>query len=168
VEPVLDKMEAERCRRARELGIPCFPIDVEPPPPDASVREMFEEYRPGAKLPRRPAPPEWSENRPMPAPFLELGHFDPGCALKNVVRAIKGQANTFYLYRMRDRYGLRVGLTDRKIEAASFQGELEFLGRFDGICDALAAYRKEDRKVREAVNGPARRELPGKPPEPKP
>jgi hypothetical protein len=150
VEPVIDKLEEEekeRCRKAQEKGIPCFPVDTEGRAPDASVRELFEEYRPG-RLPRRPQPSDWMENRPLPAPFIPMVSFDPGCAAKSIVRSLKGKSNTYYLYRMRDRHGLRAALSDRKVEAATFQGELEFLGRFDGECDALAAYRKEDRRLR--------------------
>jgi hypothetical protein len=151
VEPVIDKLEEEereRCRKALEQGIPCFPVDVEPRPPDASVREMFEDYKPPGKLPRRPTPDEWREGRPLPAPFLSLVSFDPGCAAKSALRALKGRPNTFYLYRMRDRHGMRVALSDRKVDAETFQGDLEFLGKFDGECDAIAAYRKEDRRLR--------------------
>jgi hypothetical protein len=150
VEPVLDKLEEEereRCRKALEQGIPCFPVDVEPRPPDASVRELFGGWRP-EKVPDDPQPDEWKENRPLPAPFIKLFSFDPGCAAKSVLRSLKGRNNTFYLYRMRDKHGVRAALSDRKVDAETFQGDLEFLGKFDGECDAIAAYRKEDRRLR--------------------
>jgi hypothetical protein len=151
VEPVLDKLEQEereRCRKALDKGIPCFPVDAEPRAPDASVREQFGNYRPD-KTPKRTQPSDWGENRPQPAPFIPLLSFDPVCAVKSALRHLKGKTNTFYLYRMRDMYGLRAALSDHKVDAATFQGELEFLGRFDGECDALAAWRKEDRKIRK-------------------
>jgi hypothetical protein len=73
--------------------------------------------------------------------------FDPGCVGKSALKKLKGKNDVYYLYRIRDVHGVRVALYDRRLEATTFQGDLEFLGRFDGECDALGAYRQEQRKL---------------------
>jgi len=72
--------------------------------------------------------------------------FDPGCVGKSLLKHIKGKNDTYYLYRMRDVRGEHTALYDHRVDAATFQGDLEFLGRFDGECQALAAYRHEAQK----------------------
>jgi hypothetical protein len=74
---------------------------------------------------------------------------------KGILKSLKGRNDTYYLYRIRDTQGERVALYDRKLVAETFQGELAFLGRFDGECAALAAYRHEDLK-----NAPTRPPMP--------
>jgi hypothetical protein len=86
--------------------------------------------------------------RPGPVGPVSAGiGFDPVCVGKSLLKRIKGKNDTYYLYRVRDVHGERVALFDHRLEAASFQGALEYLGRFDGECDALSAYRREDRKT---------------------
>ncbi len=79
-----------------------------------------------------------------------LGSFDPTCVGKSVLKSLKGKNDTYYLYRLRDVAGERVALYDRRLDSATFQGALELLGRFDGECKALAAYRREDRRTAAA------------------
>ena len=86
--------------------------------------------------------------RPGPVgPLLRAGGFDPGCVGKSVLKRLKGRNDTYYLYRLRDVHGERIALYAHRVEAATFQGALEFLGRFEGECKALAAYRREGRKA---------------------
>ena len=66
---------------------------------------------------------------------------------KGILKSLKGKNDTYYLYRVRDIHGERVALYDRRLEPANFQGELAFLGKFDGECDAIAAYRHESAKL---------------------
>jgi len=40
-----------------------------------------------------------------------------------------------------------VALYDRRLDAAGFQGEAEFLGKFEGECEAMAALRHEERRT---------------------
>jgi hypothetical protein len=56
---------------------------------------------------------------------------------------------------MRDIHGERVVLTDRRIDASRFQGEIAFLGQFNGECEAQAAYRREQRRSPAPAASPA-------------
>lgn len=152
IERVVQRLEEERkdaCRRAVEAGVPCFPVSTEVSKPEVSVRDSLRDLGPASKpSPHRPPTLDEMKNyRPGPAgevvPFLK---FDPGCVGKSALKRLKGKNDTYYLYRVRDVHGERVALYDRRLDASTFQGALEFLGRFDGECEALAAYRREDRK----------------------
>ncbi len=71
--------------------------------------------------------------------------FDPGCAMKSLVRMISGGSNTFYLYRIQDSRGTRPLLTDRKLSRDTLDVRPEIrdlLGEFSGECEAVAAWRK--------------------------
>ncbi len=86
--------------------------------------------------------------RPGPtATLMNFVTFDPGCVGKSLLKSLKEKNDTYYLYRVRDVQGERIVLQDRRLNALTYQGDLEFLGRFDGECNALAAYRREDRKL---------------------
>jgi hypothetical protein len=152
IERVVQRLEEERkeaCRKAAEAGVPCFPVSTEVTKPEVLVRDPRRDLGPASKpSPHRPPTlDEMKDFRPGPAgevvPLLKL---DPGCVGKSVLKRLKGKNDTYYLYRIRDAHGERVALYDRRLEASTFQGALEFLGRFDGECEALAAYRREDRK----------------------
>jgi hypothetical protein len=80
-------------------------------------------------------------------PVISGVTLDPGCVAKSALKKLKGKNDVYYLYRIRDVHGVRVALYDRRVDATTFQGDLEFLGKFDGECDALAAYRQEQRKL---------------------
>ncbi len=139
IEKVVERLEKERadpCRKTVAEGKPCFPVSTSVRGPQASVRESLGVLPPGT-VPR-PGPV---------APVIPLLAFDPGCVGKSVLKKLKGKSDVYYLYRLRDIHGVRVGLYDRRVDATTFQGDLEFLGRFDGECNALAAYRQEQRKL---------------------
>jgi hypothetical protein len=152
VERVVQKLEEARsapCRTALQDEVPCFPVSLEVMGPRVSVRDSLRDLGP-AKKPSPSRPPtleEMAPQRPGPvsliAPFVT---FDPGCVAKSALKQLKGRNDTYYLYRLRDVHGERVALYDHRLDAAAFQGTAELLGRFEGECEAVAAYRREDRQ----------------------
>ena len=76
------------------------------------------------------------------------------CAVKGLLKSLKGKNNTYYLYVVRDTKGERAQLYDHKLDPLNFQGNLDFIGRFEGECAAVAAWRHEDLKLQPAKNGP--------------
>jgi hypothetical protein len=151
IERVVQRLDEERkdvCRRAVEARVPCFPASTEASKPEVSVRDSLRDLGPASK-PSPSRPPTLDEMKTFrPGPRLVVPGFtlDPGCMAKSALKRIKGRNDTYYLYRLRDVHGERVALYDRRLDAATFQGALEFLGRFDSECEAVAAYRREDRK----------------------
>lgn len=152
---LIRKLDDERrspCGKTREpVAVPCFPISIEESRPDLkfSVRDSLRDLGPaGKQSPNRPpTQDELKPFRPGPVgPVVPGFGFDPGCVGKSLLKHIKGKNDTYYLYRMRDVRGEHAALYDHRLDAATFQGDLEFLGRFDGECQALAAYRHEAQK----------------------
>jgi hypothetical protein len=158
VDRVVERMEAERanpCLAANREGKPCFPVTTFLSGPEYSVRQSLglpaDKWKPtpgGA-----PSTAEMKPYRPggktVVAPVVG---FDPGCLVKGIIKNLKGKNDVYYLYRVHDIHGVRVAMYDRKVEPTTFQGDLEFLGRFTGECSALAAYRHEEAKI--APSGP--------------
>jgi len=153
IEKVVERLEQERedpCRKTAAEGKPCFPVSTSVRGPQASVRESL-----GVLLPDTAPSPDRPPTKDGLAPYrpgpvgtvIPLLKFDPGCVGKSVLKKLKGRNDTYYLYRLRDVHGVRVALYDRRVDATTFQGDLEFLGKFDGECDALAAYRREQLKL---------------------
>ena len=154
VERVVEKMEKERadpCIAAKAEGRPCFPVSTTIRGEEYSVRKSLglpdtEKSKPAAG--GAPTVSEMGPYRPgSKATPINVVSFDPGCVLKGILKSLKGKNDTYYLYRVRDTHGERVALYDRKLDATTFQGEVAFLGKFEGECDALAAYRREERKL---------------------
>jgi hypothetical protein len=140
-----------RCGKISER-VPCFPVSIFESRPEwtVSVRDSLGDLGPtGKSSPNRPpTPEEMKAFRPGPTSLVApVVTFDPGCVGKSVLKHLKGKNDTYYLYRVRDVHGERAALYDHRLEPASFQGALEFLGRWDGECRALAAYRREDRRT---------------------
>jgi hypothetical protein len=151
IERVVRRLEEERkeaCRKAVEAGVLCFPVSTEVSKPEVSVRDSLRDLGPPSKpSPNRPPTlDELKTFRPGPRLVLPGLTIDPGCVAKSALKRLKGKNDTYYLYRVRDVNGERVALYDRRLDAATFQGALEYLGRFDSECEAVAAYRREDRK----------------------
>jgi len=153
VERVVERMEEERadpCLKATREGKPCFPVTTTLNGPEYSVRESLglppaDKARPTGGAPSSTdMKPYRPRGKTVIAPVLT---FDPGCLVKGVIKNLKGRNDVYYLYRIRDVHGMRVAMYDRKIEPSTFQGDLEFLGRFTGECSALAAYRHEETKL---------------------
>jgi len=143
------------CDVAQQRGVPCFPVSVEQEGPRFSVAEALRRYR--ATGSPAPGPPTVAEiqGQMSGAPQSASGGvgFDPVCTAKNLVRKLSGRNSTFYLYRMTDERGDRPLLTDRELDpkayAANPHVQYEYLGRFDGECAAVAAWRQALRKATE-------------------
>ncbi len=159
VEKVIDRVEAERkdpCLKAARENVPCFPVKTEEKGFDASVREGLGILGPPDKpSPNRPPTlEEMREQRPGSTTPTVGVTVDPGCIGKSVLKKLRGRNDTYYLYRVRDVHGERVLLYDHKLDASRFQGDIALLGKFDGECEALAAYRREQRRAPEASPPP--------------
>jgi hypothetical protein len=154
VDRVVKRMEDERadpCGKAATEGRPCFPVETRIKGEEYSVRKSLglpdlKKDKPAPGTP--PTVAEMGPYRPgLEATPINLFSFDPGCVAKGILKSLKGKNDTYYLYRVRDIQGERVALYDRRLTAENFQGELAFLGKFDGECDAIAAYRHEAAKL---------------------
>jgi hypothetical protein len=147
----LDDDRKAPCGKATE-GVPCFPVSIERSGPEwtISVRDSLDDLGPSGKTSpnRPPTKEEMRAFRPGSAGLvIPFATFDPGCVGKSALKRLKGKNDTYYLYRVRDVQGERVALYAHRLEAATFQGSLEFLGRFEGECKALSAYKHEERKT---------------------
>jgi len=149
VERVVEKMENARedpCGQAKAAGRPCFPVVTVQKGEEYSVRKSLGLPDTDKGKPAPGSAPNVAEMGPYrPGSHTPIAgvSFDPGCVGKSILKSLKGRNDVYYLYRMRDIHGERVELYDRKVEPSTFQGELAFLGRFDGECAALAAMRHE-------------------------
>jgi hypothetical protein len=144
------------CERAKREGVPCFPVIVETEGPRFSVAEALRRFRPIGGKPAPGGPPTNAEMQQqltgMTWPLAGIS-FDPGCAMKSLSRSLRGNSNSFYLYRIQDSRGTRPLLLDHKLsrEALDTRPEVrELLGEYHGECEALAAWRKELRAQRAA------------------
>jgi hypothetical protein len=151
VEKVVERLERERqepCLKAARLNVPCFPVKAEKKAFDASVRESLGIPLPaGQQSPDRPPTrEEMADHRPTPTKPLASVTIDPVCAAKAALKRLRGRNDVYYLYRVRDVHGERVVLYDHRLDASRFQGDIAFLGKFDGECEAQAAYRREQRR----------------------
>jgi len=152
VEKVIDRLEAERkdpCLKAARENIPCFPVKTEEKSFDASVRESLGILGPMEKPTpdRPPTREEMGPYRPGSTTPTAGVTVDPGCIGKSALKKLRGRNDVYYLYRVRDAHGERVVLFDHRLDASRFQGDIAFLGRFDGECEAQAAYRREQRRM---------------------
>jgi hypothetical protein len=131
-------------------AIPCFPVEVEAeaPRPAGSVADSLRDLGP-ATAPTPGRPPTLEEMallRPGPLSPVAGVSFDPGCAARSAVRALKGLNDTYYLYRVSDGAGERIALYDHELDPTRSPGHrLELLGRYEGECEAVAAYRRAER-----------------------
>jgi hypothetical protein len=154
VDRVVNRMEDERadpCAKPAAEGRPCFPVETTIKGETYSVRKSLglPDPQKGKTAPGgAPTVAEMGPYRPgLEAIPLNVFSFDPGCVGKRILKSLKGRNDTYYLYRVRDIQGERVALYDRRLTAENFQGELAFLGKFDGECEAIAAYRHEAAKL---------------------
>jgi len=139
------------CDEAKRQGVPCFPVAVEEEGPRFSVAEALRRYR-GTGSPA-PGPPTVAEiqSQMSGAPQSASGGvgFDPGCTVKKLFGKLSG--TTFYLYRTWDARGERPMLTDHPLDpkayAANVDFQYEFLGKYSGECEAVAAWRAALRKA---------------------
>ena len=141
------------CSRADRLGVPCFPVSVEQEGPRFSVADALRRYR-GVGSPA-PGPPTVAESQRVlaGAPLSASGgiSFDPGCVAKKLFGKLSGR--TFHLYKTWDAHGERPLLTDQPLDPKAYASRsdfhYEYLGKFDGECEALAAWRKALREATE-------------------
>jgi len=144
------------CERADRMGVPCFPVSVEQEGPRFSVAEALRRYR-GVGAPA-PGPPTVAElqRQLSGAPLSASGGvgFDPVCTTKNLVKKLSGRNTTFHLYRTWDARGERPMLTDHELDPKDYAANpgfrYEYLGKYDGECQAVAAWRNALRKATEA------------------
>jgi hypothetical protein len=156
VERLLKRLEEEEkppCHRALSDKVPCFPVEVDTRAPEYSVAKSLQEFVPdGSPSPSRPptraelAPKRPGYVGPTTATFFSV---DPTCLAKSALKKLKGKNDAYYLYRLRDRTGERPVLTDRPLDAAAYAAHpdlrYELIGKFDGECEAIAAYRQAER-----------------------
>jgi hypothetical protein len=151
-EKVIDRLEEERkdpCLKAARENVPCFPVKTEEKGFDASVRESLGILGPAEKPSpdRPPTRDEMGPYRPGSTTPTVGVTVDPVCIGKSALKKLRGKNDAYYLYRVRDVHGERVVLYDHRLDASRFQGDIAFLGRFDGECEAQAAYRREQRRT---------------------
>jgi hypothetical protein len=151
----MEKERTDPCWKAKEEGRPCFPITVIRGP-EYSVRGSLgiigDKEKPAPGTP--PTTTEMREYRPGSQTPIAGFSFDPGCVGKAILKSLKGRNDVYYLYVVRDTHGERAQLYDHKLDPLTFQGNLAFVGRFEGECEATAAWRHEDLRLRPAPRGP--------------
>jgi hypothetical protein len=156
IDRVLDAVVLARlkpCDVALKQGVPCFPVSVEQEGPRFSVAEALRRYR-GTGSPA-PGPPTVAEiqGQMSGAPQSASGGvgFDPVCTVKKLFG--KKAGTTFYLYRTWDARGERPMLTEHLLDPKAYalnpEFHYEYLGKFDGECAAVAAWRKALRRATE-------------------
>jgi hypothetical protein len=159
VEKVIDRLEEERknpCLKAARENLPCYPVKTEEKGFDASVRESLGLVGPAEK-PTPNRPPTHRETGPYrpgsetPTAGITI---DPVCMGKSALKRLRGKNDAYFLYRVRDVHGERVVLYDYRLDPSRFQGDIAFLGRFDGECEAQAAYRREQRRIAPPASPP--------------
>lgn len=151
IEPAVEKWWAETrepCNKLINKGVPCFPVEVHADGPTVSVRDSLWNLV-GKAPPSKQSAPTLAEMAPMrpgsQTPTIGVS-FDPVCAVKAALKAIKGRNNTYYLYRLHDTGGEHVVMRDAKLDTKTYQGTAEFLGEYHGECEAIQAFRHEDRR----------------------
>jgi hypothetical protein len=159
VEKVIDRLEEERknpCLKAARENIPCFPVKTEEKRFDSSVRESLGIPDPPEKPTpdRPPTREEMGPYRPGSTTPTVGVTVDPVCIGKSALKKLRGKNDVYYLYRVRDVHGERVVLYDHRLDVSRFQGDIAFLGRFDGECEAEAAYRREQRRTLPPASPP--------------
>lgn len=152
VEPVVERYlreHAQPCSRAEAERVPCFPVTVEAHGPTVSVAESLRKWKADTSAGAGAGPQTLS---PWGTPLGGVS-FDPVCTGKSLLSKLKGRSDTFYLYRVFDQQGEHAVMRDRPLEpgghAAVTAFGFEFLGKIDGECEAIAAWRKANREAEE-------------------
>jgi hypothetical protein len=151
VEPAVERYLREHgqpCTRAEAERIPCYPVTVEAYGPTYSVSESLRSWTPDLSPGAVATPPV----SPWGTPIGGVG-FDPVCAGKSVVKSLRGKNDTYYLYRLWDHLGEHAVLRDRPLEpgqpSSTASPQFELLGKIEGECEAIAAWRKANREAEE-------------------
>jgi hypothetical protein len=151
VEPAVERYLREHagpCTRAEAERIPCFPVTVEEHGPVYSVADSIRSWKPDASA----AVAATAPTSPYGTPVAGFG-FDPVCTGKSLLKGLRGKNDTYYLYRVWDQAGERAVLRDEPLEPGR-QPTLallgyELLGKIDGECEAIGAWRKANREAEE-------------------
>jgi len=157
IDRAVRKIEDERreqCRDADAKAVPCFPISVEADRRErlnqalARLRKNNPDVGHGV-IPEDPLAPA----RPTPVPAANVVSFDPGCAVKALIKGFKGENQHFYLYRVKGVMGESIALRERPLTPAGDEKraplEFKLLGEYDGECEAVAAHAKALRELLE-------------------
>ena len=155
IDRAVRKIEDERreqCHDADANDVPCFPISVEADRREhlnralARLRKNNPDVGHGI-LPTDPLAPA----RPTPVPAVNVVSFDPGCAIKALIKGFKGENQHFYLYRVKGVMGESIALRERPLTPAGDEKrapiEYKLLGEYDGECEAVAAHAKALREL---------------------
>lgn len=149
IDRIAKEMQEERdapCRKALEEGKPCFGALVEARAPEYSVKASLENFVAEERRRRQPRPS---------GSGVAIISFDPVCVGKSAVKAIKGKNDTYYLYWMRDQSGERPSLWEHPVDPATHPiaagVSYELIAKFDGECEAIAAFRRAEREGRKAA-----------------
>lgn len=152
VEPTVERYLREHsrpCSRAEAERVPCFPVSVEEHGPVYSVADSLTRWKPDT------SPGVVGNNMPT-SPYgtpVAGVSFDPVCAGKSLLKGLRGKNDTYYLYRVWDGSGEHAVLRDAPIEPGQHLSptpfEYELIGKIDGECEAVAAWRKANREAEE-------------------
>jgi hypothetical protein len=162
--PIADSVDPTVARLIRErffpcdasTDVPCFPVTVEVQGRRYSVRETLENLALDSRpAPGPPTPAEMIQHGANPHPTSAGVGIDAGaivCKTKQLLRGIRGESRTYYLYRLWDRTGERAVLRDRPLDPEALvpspQVRYEPLGEFHDECEAIKAYRTATHEVR--------------------
>lgn len=148
----------EPCPATLDPSVPCFPTRVDvaaadrvESPLEALQRETFS----GKPEPRRTAN----------GSAVGGISFDPVCAVRSLVKRVRGRNDRYYLYRVWSGSSEQVVLRDTplepkdRLERAGLRYELA--GEFHGECEAVAAWRKANREAEARTAALASRQAPG-------
>jgi len=149
VEPAVERYLREHapCFREREEGIPCFPVTVEARDRVYSVAESIRNWKPDES----PGSGAGMTTTPWGSAVGGVG-FDPVCATRSALKALRGENDTYYLYRIWDTTGERVLLREKPLESGAFTMSLlgyELVDEITGECQALKAFSKARREALE-------------------
>jgi hypothetical protein len=139
----------EPCPATLDASVPCFPARVEvaagdrvDSPLEALRKETFDG---GAPAPRTPNGSATGGIR-----------FDPVCAVRSLVKGIRGKNDRYYLYRVWSATGehalLRETPFDPKDPVERPGLRYELLDEIHGECQAVAAWRKANREAEASGN----------------
>jgi hypothetical protein len=149
VEPAVERYLREHspCFREREEGIPCFPVSVEARDRVYSVAESIRNWKPDES-------PGAGGGMPTTLGGSAIGGvgFDPVCTARSTLKALRGQNDTYYLYRIWDATGERVLLREKPLESGALTMSLlgyELIDEITGECRALKAFSKARREALE-------------------
>jgi hypothetical protein len=149
VEPAVERYlrEHDPCFREAEEGIPCFPASVEARERVHSVAEALRNWKPDGS----PEPGRGITTTPWGSAVAGVG-FDPVCASKSALKALRGRNDTYYLYRVWDATGERAVLREKPLETGAYTMSLlgyELIDEIKGECQAMKAFSRARRQALE-------------------